>query len=326
LWVILNNKPFELISEEYISNTIKLKWKCLIEGCGEIFEANWNHIVGNRGCGYCTGSQVGLSNCLATKSPELAKEWHPTKNGDLTPLNITACSNRSVWWRCSENPTHEWYIEVNNRFTNNTNCPYCSGRLPTPENNLLVCNPKLASEWNYNKNDKLPEDYCPNSNKFAYWICKECSHEWSSLIYSRNDGAGCPECSKDSKGEMKSQEILSKYDIPSSPQLKFEDCKDKRRLPFDIASFYDKEKTRLKILIEYDGYQHFYPVNFGGVSDDIALENLKITQCHDLIKNEYCILNDIPLLRIPYWDFDNIEKILVDVFVNGNMDSKYFVK
>lgn len=72
---------------------------------------------------------------------------------------------------------------------------------------------------------------------------------------------------------------------------------------FDFAIIDNNEKVTT--LIEYDGRQHFEPISdFGGE------EGFKITQNNDSIKNKYCKNNNIPLLRIPYWDFDNIELIL----------------
>lgn len=69
------------------------------------------------------------------------------------------------------------------------------------------------------------------------------------------------------------------------------------------------------LYIEYDGEQHFRPVRFGGMSDDRARENFKQQKINDQIKNDYCFENNIPLLRIPYWESENIEHILFDFLV-----------
>ena len=58
-------------------------------------------------------------------NPKLAKEWHPTKNGKLTPMDVTPSSARKVWWICEKN--HEWEASINNR-TMGTKCPYCAGK------------------------------------------------------------------------------------------------------------------------------------------------------------------------------------------------------
>jgi len=124
LWCKLNNKPFKLISDEYKGNKELLKWECLKEDCGEIFEARWNSIQSNQGCGFCRGYQVGLSNCLATKNTELAKEWNYNKNGDLTPYNVTLNSRIKPWWVCIK-CGYEWESTMNNR-NNGNGCPHCN--------------------------------------------------------------------------------------------------------------------------------------------------------------------------------------------------------
>jgi len=304
LWVEINQKPFILISDTYEDAHKDLKWKCLKENCGEEFGSNWNHINNNRGCPFCEGRQVGLSNCLATKNPELAKEWHSTKNGDLTPYDVT-CGNDSldIWWQCSENQEHKWQANIHARYTNKSGCPYCSGRLPTKENNLLVINPELCKEWDYVKNDKKPEEYCPNANQYVWWKCLKCNHNWYAIISSRNGaGRGCPQCNE-SKGEKKIDEYLNLKDLFYILQHRIKGCKNKKTLPFDFGVFNDKEKTDLKMLIEYDGIFHYEDI-FNN-PNKFLMRNL-----NDEIKNTYCKNNNIPLLRIPYWDFDRIEEIL----------------
>ena len=66
----------------------------------------FNNRSNGQGCPYCAGKKVNDENCLQTVNPTLAKEWHPTKNDSLTPIDITAGSNKKVWWQCSRG--HEW--------------------------------------------------------------------------------------------------------------------------------------------------------------------------------------------------------------------------
>ncbi len=62
---------------------------------------------------------------LQVVNPDLAKEWHPTKNEDLNPEDVTSGSNKKVWWLCNEG--HEWEAQINSR-NSGRGCPYCSGR------------------------------------------------------------------------------------------------------------------------------------------------------------------------------------------------------
>lgn len=98
-----------------------------------------------------------------------------------------------------------------------------------------------------------------------------------------------------SVGEAKIAKILSLYDIPFKREYTFPDLVGNGggRLRFDFGVL-DKHQNLL-YLIEYDGVQHFKANCFGG--NDQEFDQLKN---YDKKKNEYCIKNNIPLLRIPY--------------------------
>ena len=76
----------------------------------------WEAVVANRtnkirsGCPYCANQKVGYGNDVATRFPELSREWHPTKNGDVTPSQVTSGARKNVWWTCSSG--HEWRAMV----------------------------------------------------------------------------------------------------------------------------------------------------------------------------------------------------------------------
>lgn len=305
LWCNINQKLFKLVSEIYKGSTKNMEWKCLKDSCGDYFKSNWSAIQNGNGCGVCHGKQIGNSNCLANKRPDLASEWHPTKNGDLTPYDVTCGSRKEIWWQCNKNPKHEWKIRMADR-NKGSGCPYCSGRYPSDENNLLIANPKLCEEWNYEKNDKKPEEYLPNSMQVVWWICKDCGDIWKSNINNRHYGTGCPKCSE-SKGEKRIKEICKLYNIPFDKQYTFDNLigVGGGLLKFDVPIFWDEEKTKLRILIEFDGEQHFK-----WIKGWLSKKDFKETQHHDRLKNEYCKKNNIPLLRIKYDQFDNIEQIL----------------
>lgn len=138
----------------------------------------------------------------------------------------------------------------------------------------------------------------------ADFHCDICGCNWidkADYVLRR----GCPTCDSTSM-EQEIGKILTKYHIDYKPQFSFVDCKDQKALPFDFYLPY------YNILIEYDGQQHYRPVNFGGISDEKAYKNLQITQLHDSIKTSYCKANNIQLLRIPYWESKNIEQIILD--------------
>ena len=123
LWLKLNKKSFELISDKYEDADQKLKWKCSKSSCGESFESTWASISQDGGCSYCRGFKVGKSNCLANKNPNLAKQWHPIKNGCLTSFDVTCGSNKKIWWKCENE--HEWEARVDSR-NSGSGCRTCN--------------------------------------------------------------------------------------------------------------------------------------------------------------------------------------------------------
>ena len=74
------------------------------------------------------------------------------------------------------------------------------------------------------------------------------------------------------------------------------------------------------MFIEFNGIQHYEPKTFGGITKERALQNFKLQQERDKLKDDFCKDNHYPLLWIPYWDFDNIEKIIyIFIEINGKI-------
>ena len=132
---------------------------------------------------------------------------------------------------------------------------------------------------------------CPNNHEYET--------EWSNF----QQGRRCPICNE-SKGEKKVTEVLNKYNVKYIFQHKFNDCKFKNKLPFD---FYLPDYD---ICIEYDGQQHFEPIDFSGKGYEYALDRFISCVINDTIKNDYCKKNNINLIRISYKDFDKIEEVI----------------
>ena len=193
-WHPIKNKKI-LPSNVTCYSSKKVWWKCK-KG------HEWSATVANRafngsGCPYCsaTNKRVCLDTCLANINPELSKEWHPTKNGKLTPYDVTGRNGKKVWWKCKKG--HEWKGIISDRATVNRKsrcCPYCCGQKPSIDNCFGTINPELSKEWHPTKNGKLtPYDVTPLSNKKAWWKCKK-GHEWNTSVSHRTGGSGCPYC------------------------------------------------------------------------------------------------------------------------------------
>jgi len=71
--------------------------------------------------------QVSVTNSLEALFPEVAAQWHATKNGDVTPDQVVAGSMKKFWWKCPVADDHVWLAQVENRTHAGRGCPFCSG-------------------------------------------------------------------------------------------------------------------------------------------------------------------------------------------------------
>lgn len=147
-------------------------------------------------CPCCTSRVVvkGI-NDLATKNPEVAKDWHPTKNGNLTPNMVTVQSDKLVWWHCPK-CGKAWQASANNRIGHQSGCPACAGRCARLGiNDIFTINPELQKEWDYEANKDLdPKTLPQSSHTKVWWKCKQCNHKWQAEIRQRIKGSKCPYC------------------------------------------------------------------------------------------------------------------------------------
>ena len=168
----------------------KVWWKCQHQHSWEA-PINGRTGLNQAGCPFCSGRYAMQGNNLADQDPRLAKQWHPTKNGDLSPRDVTPKSSKIVWWICIKG--HEWQTRIKHR-AKGTGCPYCAGKLATSTDNFQVQYPDISEEWHPNKNGTLiPAAVRPQSNKKVWWMCKY-GHEWHARIQDRANGTNCPEC------------------------------------------------------------------------------------------------------------------------------------
>jgi len=174
----------------------KYWWKCA-EGHEWLASPNKRSNPSASGrCPFCSGRIAMAGNCLATLFPNLAQEWHPSKNHNLSPSNVLPGSTRKIWWRCAAG--HEWHATPASRSKRGTGCRICSCRIASPFYNLASAKPGLAQEWHPIKNGGLtPEKITPSSAKKIWWRCTR-EHEWQASVSNRNKGKGCPFCSPSS--------------------------------------------------------------------------------------------------------------------------------
>ena len=197
-------KNGDLKPEQCMPRSFKRVW--LVCEKGHSYDVRiYDYVVKNHRCPYCSGHKLLKGfNDLETRFPDVAKEWHPTKNGDLKPDQVTSGACRKVWWMCPRGHEYEALIcgrTTASAYQNNGNgCPYCSGRkVLKGYNDLATVCPELASEWHSTLNGNVtPEDVHYGSRKKYWWQCKQ-GHCWYAEVHSRSrkNGTNCPICARD---------------------------------------------------------------------------------------------------------------------------------
>ena len=130
---------------------------------------------------------------LYVLKPGLVKEWHPTKNIEIGPYDVTPGSGKKVWWICQKG--HEWQAVIYSR-SQGSGCPYCYKLKSADDGSLVVSNSSLRLEWHPTANGKLtPLNLTLSYPEKVWWICRV-GHEWKATIKVRIKGGGCPVCNE----------------------------------------------------------------------------------------------------------------------------------
>ena len=137
--------------------------------------------------------------------------------------------------------------------------------------------------------------------------CKCRIHNYEYMVSPRtilyNKSSGCPLCTQ-SIGENKMIQILHNMGYDVIQQHTFPDCKYIGLLRFDAYC------TDSNIAFEYQGQQHYYPVDFSGKGVEYAQQQYEDGLIRDNIKRKYCKENNIRLIEVPYWEYNNMELFL----------------
>lgn len=147
-------------------------------------------------CPTCAGRNILVGfNDLPTTHPEIAAQWHPTKNLPVVPSDVNHGSRMLIWWACDIG--HEWKTPLYNKRKGKIGCAICAGqKVLKGFNDLATINPKLAEDWHPTKNgDLAPTMVTSNSTKRIWWNCI-LNHTWQAKVNTRHASFnGCPVCS-----------------------------------------------------------------------------------------------------------------------------------
>jgi hypothetical protein len=279
--VKLHGDKYDYSLSEYEGWNKKIKVICKIHG---IFEQKATNHLNRYGCDKCARDKKKL---LIDDFIDKSIKTHNNKY-DYSIVNYTN-NYTKVKIICKE---HGIFEQIPNNHINGRGCIKCSGNFKKTNSDFI----KESIEIHGNKYDYSEVEYINNNTPIKI-ICKKHGIFYQSPA-SHLSQHGCPNC-KRSKSEWKIEKILMEHNVKYETQVRFNDCRDKRPLPFD---FYIPS---INTCIEFDGIQHFKEIKFWGkehYNDRVKKDN---------IKNIYCLENNIRLIRIKY-DEDILEKLKIE--------------
>lgn len=250
-------------------------WKCQCE-CG-----NQTTVVGKD----LRAGKTQSCGCLQKERTKQVKGSNllGKRFGKLLVVEQLPSKNYRTYWKCKCDCGKE--IEV------------CARELSAGDTTSCGCS-KIKNELGNRYGKLVVIEQVENLKKGAYWKCQcdcgnTCIVSGAELRNGHIKSCGC----LNSKGELLLTSLLVENGFDFQTEYKFIDCLTENNQPcrFDFAIF---KNNQLLCLIEYDGIQHFQNTNFGGLEQN---------QKRDSIKNQYCQDNKIPLIRIPYTDYDKID-------------------
>lgn len=303
-----SNSGCILLSNEtgFINRRSKLKIQCK---CGEIFYTGYESFVrqNKRQCRKCKNEELRQKRNF---SFDYIRSYIESFEGYKLIDNFYINARTKLNIMCPRGHIFKMSFEC---FQRGSRCPVCYGK-------QVKTTDKFKSEIKekYNDEYEVLGEYVNAHTKILVKHIK-CSNEYKVTPDAILRGNGCPLCNQ-SKGEQKIRLYLENNDFVFDREYdKFENLKSDLGNPlrFDFAMFNDINKENLFCLIEFDGEQHFRWIKGWQTKRDF-----ETLQYHDKLKNEFCKINNINLIRIKYSEFENIEEILnkyiKEVYINND--------
>lgn len=240
----------------------------------------WRHATGDRkphpwlqsgssrvymkaGCSVCRGYSADTSTSVATLCPDLAREWHPTRNGSRTPHDVTPGSRHDVWWTCRD-CTFEWSARISSRALDGNGCRRCAGQeaLPGDPATLAVAQPELYAELDAPAVAAMgiePLAVHVRSNRNLPWVCRDYnSHRWTMSPAARMNGCVCPRCPAlgwSSAIERRLLELLTVRFPDAVGDTAAGETRWTNSRGHSIAARCDVVIASLRLVVEHDGVQ-----------------------------------------------------------------------
>lgn len=283
---VKNKNPKIKIVGQYTTVRDRVECECIV--CG----TKWSPIASSLMTGY------GCPHCGNIKKANSQRKTHEQFMSEVLRvfpqieiLSKYMSARKPIEYRCT---IHDYYGKTNpSNLLRGIGCPVCAGKKMSES----IFTQKI---YDIHKDSIVVKTPYRTVNDYYDCFCNKCGNNWKLLGEHLLRGSGCPICNT-SKGENRIANWLSENNIDFRSHKTFSGL-------FGVGGknlSYDFYLPKNKVLIEYQGQQHEEPVAcFGGE------DRFQIQQEHDSRKRQFAKDNDIDLLEIWYYDFDNVETIL----------------
>ena len=280
--------------EDIVNGNTKIKYRC--KECGTVQDRIAYRLLKSKfGCRKC-----GSNNMKRTT--QSFKDEMKEINSNITIIGEYVNARTPILCKCNLDGT-EWTSVPEVLTQGGVCCPKCryekASQTKTKTNeqfliDLAKINPYI-----------IPIDEYTDSYTKLKVKCKDCGTEWQAMPGKLLSNRGCPRC-RITQGERVIRRYLDEHNINYELNKTFTDLRGNKG---GVIS-YDFYIPTYKLLIEFQGEQHYNPVTFGGISAEQAEQRYNNQVEHDKLKQEYATANQFNLLVIPYWDYKNIKEIL----------------
>lgn len=287
---------FEIMDDSYIH--IKSKMKFVHLSCRNVFDMDWEHFQRGQRCPLCSRELVHENQRLGIDFCRIESD----KRGYTLLSNKYFNTEFKMLFRHDENECgYEFEMSWNNFYNAGQNCPKCMNHVKLKIEDLKL----KAMEKGY----RLLSNKYVNSFTYMTFEHLECGTVYEAVWNNFRCGKGCPFCNS-SKGEIEVDRVLNSFGFKINEDYEREKSFDGLVYiyPLQVDFWLEEYET----VIEFQGKQHFFPVDFAGKGSVWAEEQFKINKIKDEIKRRYCKINNYNLIEIIY--DENVEEILTKYF------------
>ena len=303
---LFDEHGLDLIDSEYVNANTHMNYICRKHPELGVQQTTFDSISHNKyhGCPRCGYEAMGNNKRMPDEDIVMLFDEY-----DFDVIDIIKERRTKVKCICRKHRDKGIQIKTLNGIKHGKGCKYCANVVPLTQEEVT------RRVYDKNPNIDVVSDYI-NGDSPLTLKCKICNCRWTlsraeSAISPTRGKCSCPHCDG-SIGARKIFEFLTQHKFNFDTEYSFPDLfgYSDKLLRFDFAIF-DKDGKGKPTLIEFDGQHHYFPVDYCGEGSDEALRRHNNCVKYDKKKNTYCKTHDLKLIRIPYWEVNNIENILI---------------